>query len=271
MSSRRDEFKSGSSNPAKRFLEWDSNNAGFKFYDKEKGANVPVKIPFKFVVLKTLHTVKGWHGKSESGIYSNEVTDMNQVLNVKSFKGGYIASGLYRDIKDKLQGGVYFKSIYVMLADGSIANISLKGAACAAWGEFTKKVSNRLPDEWVAVSGATDQKNGSVKYTVPAFEFKGSLKETEGQMADAAYDVLKAYFNDYLSRKPEDAAPSADELLEEEAAPASKAAHLDTPVSTSAKPAAPSPSAPAPLVQPMVVSSTTAPEWTQPRLRQKQT
>jgi hypothetical protein len=31
-----------------------------------------------------------------------------------------------------------------------------------------------------------------------------------------------------------------------------------------AKPAAPAPSAPAPLVQPMVVSSTTAPEWTQP-------
>ena len=235
MSSRRDEFKSGSSNPAKRFLEWDSNNAGFKFYDKEKGANVPVKIPFKFVVLKTLHTVKGWHGKSESGIYSNEVTDMNQILNVKSFKGGYIASGLYRDIKDKLQGGVYFKSIYIMLADGSIANIGLKGAACAAWGEFTKKSAARLPDEWVAVSGATDQRNGSVKYTVPAFEFKGSLKAEDGDMADQAYDSLKAYFNDYLSRKPEDAAPSADELLQEEEAP-SKTAHLET------KPMKPAPS-----------------------------
>lgn len=235
MSSRRDEFKSGSSNPAKRFLEWDSNNAGFKFYDKEKGQNIPVKIPFKFVVLKTLHTVKGWHGKSESGIYSNEVTDMNQILNVKSFKGGYIASGLYRDIKDKLQGGVYFKSIYVMLADGSIANISLKGAACAAWGEFTKKSAARLPDEWVAVSGATDQRNGSVKYTVPAFEFKGSLKAEDGDMADQAYDSLKAYFNDYLSRKPEDAAPSADELLQEEEAP-SKTAHLET------KPMKPAPS-----------------------------
>ncbi len=113
-----------------------------------------------------------------------------------------------------------------MLADGSIANIGLKGAACAAWGDFTKKTSNRLPDEWVAVTGATDQRNGSVKYTIPAFEFKGSLKEAEGEMADAAYDQIKAYFNDYLSRKPEDAAPSADELLAEEAIP-NKTAHVE--------------------------------------------
>ena len=234
--SRRDEFKSGSSNPAKRFLEWDSNAGGFKFYDKEKGQNVPVKSPFKFVVLKTLHTVKGWHGKSESGIYSNEVTDMNQILNVKSFKGGHLVSGLYRDIKDKLQGGVYFKSIYVMLADGSVANMSLKGASCAAWGDFTKKTANRLPDEWVAVMGASEQRNGSVKYTVPTFEFKGSLKAEEGEMADEAYDALKAYFNDYLTRKPEDeAAPSGDELLEDEQP--SKVAHLET--SPSKKVAAP--------------------------------
>jgi hypothetical protein len=237
MSSRRDEFKSGSSNPAKRFLEWDSNAGGFKFYDKEKGQNIPVKIPFKFVVLKTLHTVKGWHGKSESGIYSNEVSDMNQVLNVKAFKGGHIASGLYRDIKDKLQGGVYFKSIYVMLADGSVANVSLKGASCAAWGEFTKKSAARLPDEWVAVSGATDQRNGSVKYTVPAFEFKGSLKSEEADMADQAYDSLKSYFNDYFSRKPEDSAPSADELLQEEAVP-NKTAHLETPQPKASSPMA---------------------------------
>jgi hypothetical protein len=227
MSSRRDEFKSGSSNPAKRYLEWDSNAGGFKFYDKEKGQNVPVKSPFKFVVLKTLHTVKGWHGKSESGIYSNEVTDMNQILNVKSFKGGHLVSGLYRDIKDKLQGGVYFKSIYVMLADGSVANIALKGASCAAWGDFTKKTANRLPDEWVAVMGASEQRNGSVKYTVPTFEFKGSLKAEEGQMADEAYDSLKGYLNDYLSRKPEDNAPSEEELLQDEQP--SKTAHLETP------------------------------------------
>ena len=225
MSNRRDEFKSGSTNPATRFLEWDSNAKGFKFYDKEKKENVPVKVPFKFLVLKSLHTVKGWHSKSESGIYSNEINNMNEMLNVKSFKGGHIVSGIYREIKEKLQGGVYFKSIYIMLGDGSIANIALKGASCAMWGDFTKKTSARLADEWVAVTGAEDQKNGSVKYSVPVFEFKGSLTEADAIKADQAYDVLSEYFKDYMARKVEEA-PSADELLEAEETP-NKAAHVE--------------------------------------------
>jgi hypothetical protein len=63
---------------------------------------------------------------------------------------------------------------------------------------------------------------------VPTFEFKGSLKAEEGDMADVAYDALKAYFNDYLSRKPEDeAAPSGEELLQDEQP--SKTAHLEMP------------------------------------------
>lgn len=225
MSSRRDEFKSGSSNPAARFLEWDSNAKGFKFYDKEKKENIPVKVPFKFLVLKSLHTVKGWHNKSESGIYANEIANMSEMLTVKSFKGGHIISGIYREIKEKLQGGVYYKSIYVMLGDGSIANIALKGASCAMWGDFTKKTSSRLADEWVAVTGAEDQKNGSVKYSVPMFEFKGSLTEADGIKADQAYDVLSEYFKDYMARKVEET-PSADELLEAEDTP-NKTAHVE--------------------------------------------
>jgi hypothetical protein len=226
MSNRRDEFKSGSTNPATRFLEWDSNAKGFKFYDKEKKENIPVKVPFKFLVLKSLHTVKGWHSKSESGIYSNEINNMNEMLNVKSFKGGHIVSGIYREIKEKLQGGVYFKSIYIMLGDGSIANIALKGASCAMWGDFTKKTSARLADEWVVVTGAEDQKNGSVKYSVPVFEFKGSLTEADAIKADEAYDVLSEYFKDYMARKVEEA-PSADELLEAEETIPNKAAHVE--------------------------------------------
>lgn len=202
--SRKDEFKSVSSNPAQKFLEWDSNSASFKYYDKEAGANKFVKTPFKFVVLKELHTIKGWHGGSESGIYSNEINNMNEQLTVKSFKGGHIATGLYRDIKDKLQGGNYHKSLYVMLGDGSVANISMKGAVVAKWGDFTQKCKNRLPDEWVAVTGHTDEKNGAVKYTTPKFEWKSTLTEEEGDMADKAYDVIKDYLAGYFSKQAEE-------------------------------------------------------------------
>lgn len=220
MSNRRDEFKSSNPNPATRFLEWDSNQGCFKFYSKEKGENIVVKIPFRFVVLKQLHTVKGWHGKSESGIYSNEVENMNDILHVKSFKGGPIVSGQYKDIKDRLNGGVYFKSIYVMLQDGSIANISLKGAAVAQWGDFIKKQMSRLPDEWVVVKGAKEEKNGSVKYTIPVFEFDKSLDEAFGEKADRAYDTLSDYFKGYLSRAAE------EEAFSDEAPEVDKTAHI---------------------------------------------
>ena len=218
MSSRKDEFKSVSSNPATKFLEWDSSNGQFKWYDKETSTNKLVKSPFKFVVLKELHTVKGWHERSESGIYSNEVANLNDKLEVKSFKGGVIASGLYRDIKEQLQGGVYNKSIYVMLGDGSVANIAMKGAVVAAWGDFTKKSRARLSDEWVAVTGHEDMKKGSVKYTIPVFEYKSTMTEAEGEMADVAYDIIKDYFAGYFGKAAEE-----EEVIKE----ASKTAHLD--------------------------------------------
>ena len=218
--SRKDEFKSVSTNPAAKFLEWDSNSGAFKWYDKESGQNKFVKAPFKFVVLKELHTIKGWHDKSESGIYSNEVASLNDRLEVKSFKGGPIISGLYRDIKDQLQGGVYNKSIYVMLGDGSLANISMKGAVVATWGDFTKKSRARLSDEWVAVLKHEDMKKGSVKYTIPVFEYKNTLTDSEGEMADKAYAIMKDYLTGYFGKASEEA---EQEVVRE----ASKTAHLD--------------------------------------------
>ena len=217
--SRKDEFKSVSTNPAAKFLEWDSNSGAFKWYDKEAGENKFIKTPFKFVVLKELHTIKGWHDKSESGIYSNEVATLNDRLDVKSFKGGPIISGIYRDIKDQLQGGVYNKSIYVMLADGSLANISMKGAVVATWGDFTKKSRARLSDEWVAVMKHEDMKKGSVKYTIPVFEYKSSMTSDEGGMADKAYEIMKDYLTGYFGKEAE------EEAVKE----FSKTAHLETP------------------------------------------
>ena len=50
-----------------------------------------------------MHTVRGWSNSSESGIYSNEVQYIGQEeLNVRSFKGGEIACGLWKDIKNKV-------------------------------------------------------------------------------------------------------------------------------------------------------------------------
>ena len=145
------------------------------------------------------------------------MVNLNDRLDVKSFKGGPIISGIYRDIKDQLQGGVYNKSIYVMLGDGSIANISMKGAVVATWGDFTKKSKARLSDEWVAVLKHEDMKKGSVKYTIPVFEYKSTMTDTEGELADKAYDIMKEYLAGYFGKEAE------EELVQD----VSKTAHLE--------------------------------------------
>lgn len=200
-SNRRNAFAQPQSNPATKFLEWKSNDQCFEYYDKEAQKKVQVPLPFKFLVLDELHTVKGWNDATSSAIYSNEVKYISkEPMTVKPFKGNEIAKGLYKDIKEKVvsAGGHYRKSIYIMLEDGLLANIQLKGSAVQKWGEFTNKTRNRLADEWVVVAKALEGKKGAVKFFTPEFGFEKSLTKNEGLLADNCFNILEAYLNAYL-------------------------------------------------------------------------
>ncbi len=215
-SNRAKAFSQPLSNPAKRFLEWKSNERAFSFYNKETKENVSVPLPFKFLVLDQLHTVSGWNDATSSGIYSNEVKFISkQVMTVKPFKGNEIAKGLYADIKEKVKnaGGHYVKSIYIMLEDGTLANIQLKGSAVQQWGEFTNKSLSRLPEEWVVVDKAVEGKKGAVKFTTPGFKFDGSLNDAQAAQADAVFDELETYLKAYLIK--EEAPVEVEDLNQE--------------------------------------------------------
>jgi hypothetical protein len=202
-SNRRQAFAQPQSNPATKFIEWKSNDKCFNYYDKEAQKNVEIPLPFKFLVLDELHTIKGWNDASSSNIYSNEVKFISkEVMTVKPFKGNEIAKGYYKDIKDKVvaAGGHYTKSIYVMLEDGSLANISLKGSGVQKWGDFTQKTRNRLADEWVTVAKAEDGKKGAVKFSTPSFSFANSISDEESNMADEAFNILESYLKTYLAK-----------------------------------------------------------------------
>ena len=202
-SNRRQAFAQPQTNPATKFIEWKSNDKCFNYYDKEAQKNVEIPLPFKFLVLDELHTIKGWNDASSSNIYSNEVKFISkEVMTVKPFKGNEIAKGYYKDIKDKVvaAGGHYTKSIYVMLEDGSLANISLKGSGVQKWGDFTQKTRNRLADEWVTVAKAEDGKKGAVKFSTPSFSFANSISDEEANMADEAFNILESYLKTYLAK-----------------------------------------------------------------------
>ena len=200
-SNRKQAFQMPMSNPATKFIDWKSNEKCFSFYDKENKVNVPIPLPFRFLALDELHTVKGWSDSCQSAIYANEVKFISkEPLTVKPFKGNEIAKGLYSDIKEKVKaaGAHYVKSIYIMLEDGSLANLQLKGASCQSWGDFTQKGRSRLPEEWVTVEKAIEGKKGAVKYYTPEFKFDKSLSENENTMADDAFAILETYLKAYL-------------------------------------------------------------------------
>lgn len=200
-SNRRQAFAQPQSNPATKFIDWKSNDKQFSYYDKENKVQVPIPLPFKFLALDEMHTVKGWSDSCQSAIFSNEVKYISkEIMTVKPFKGNEIAKGLYSEIKEKIKaaGGHYVKSIYIMLEDGSLANLQLKGASCQSWGDFTKKNRTRLPDEWVEVKKSDEGKKGAVKFYTPTFEFDKSLSESEMTLADDAFAILEVYLKAYL-------------------------------------------------------------------------
>lgn len=214
-SNRRSAFATPQSNPATKFLDWKSNDKCFEYYDKEKQEKVSVALPFKFLVLDELHTIRGWNDASSSGIFSNEVKFISkEIMTVKPFKGNEIAKGLYKDIKEKIvsAGGHYVKSIYIMLEDGSLANLQLKGSAVQKWGEFTQKTRNRLPDEWVQVTKAIEGKKGAVKFFTPDFSFERSISDTEAIQADEAFNILETYLKAYLVK----AEPVVEEIPQDD-------------------------------------------------------
>lgn len=217
-SNRRQAFAQPQKNPSTKFIEWKSNDKSFAYYDKEAGENKTIPLPFTFLVLDELHTIKGWNDASSSSIYSNEVKFISkEPLTVKPFKGNEIAKGLYKDIKEKVvaAGGHYTKSIYIMLEDGSLANIQLKGSAVQKWGDFTQKTKDRLPDEWVQVKSALEGKKGAVKFWTPEFTFYKSLNEDEANQADEAFNTLETYLKAYLV-KAEPIIEDVDDIKEDD-------------------------------------------------------
>lgn len=208
---------SNNPNPSTRWFEWHGSKGTINYWDKEKKERVEQPLPFTFLVLDILSTVKGWHEASESGIFANEVRDTKQdTLVVKSFKGGELASGLYQSIRDRVGnlGGYFVSSIYIAFKNEAgelvIGNLNLNGAALKAWSDFrqAKARGQIIFDKACRIVGSDSGKKGSVVFKTPKFE----LADTSSETAEAALELdkqLQEYLTSYLSRPRVEAAAAA--------------------------------------------------------------
>lgn len=221
------------------------------FYDKEhqnkdgsKGANVVVKMPFTFIVLDELGVVKGWHDASDSGITSNEVRDTrSEVMVVRAFKGGVLASGLYAGIRDKVSacGGHYTSSVYIAYRDGAemkLGNIQFKGDALKHWMEFRKQNAKAIWEKAVSITGSKEGKKGSIVFHSPVFALKDCSEEANNA-AGELQKTLAAFLVEYFAKTKSVQSASQQPADNITPMPAAGATHPPADDSWDAQPSAP--------------------------------
>lgn len=200
--------------PAVRYIDWDSENGQFKYYNKATKENVAIKLPVKFYVLDELTTIKGYSDKHQGGMWSNEVKNItNQKLKVvgkgkdgKSFK---IAEGFYQNIKDAVTaaGGKYTRSLYAAMLNENdeyeIVNFQLKGAAFSGWLEFCNEKKGSIMTDLIVCDDFKREKKGATKYTIPVFS--SEIASEEGNDAAITLDVkLQEYLKTYFDKTQEE-------------------------------------------------------------------
>lgn len=194
-------------NPAKFFASWDSTNKQFSFWDKVNKVDIMLPLPFAFIPLYKMTTLKGYNHKEGKSYWSNEVKDLStekfivksKNLATKEIKTEFV--GLYSEIKTLIDGRAnYTESLYVGVKDNAgvlqLANLQISTSALKPWITFIK--SNDISKIAVQVASFTNEKNGSVNFTSPVYS---ALPVTPKMDAEAGVlqKQVKEYIAGYLS------------------------------------------------------------------------
>lgn len=184
----------GVQSPVTKYIEWSSNDKGFKYYDKEKGEKVDVKMPLEFILMDDMLGVSG--GEMDDNdvfhpVRSGIVAHVGKTLSVKK-DGQTFITGKWADIKDKVkaEGGRYTSYAYAILGDELVC-FKLAGAALASWFEKGNGAK-------ITVKKSEEKKKGAVKYYSPIFEAEElsddvaeGLETNENVKAFDAYNEAK--------------------------------------------------------------------------------
>lgn len=204
-------------NPAERFFEWKGGDGTLQYFDKVKKENVEMKTPFTFILLDQLNTIGGYNKKLKTGLFSNEVRDIQtERLTVKFFDGGKVAEGFYADIKDTIvaKSGHFCKACYIAFKDGKdfkLGLIKMQGCSLGPWFEFAKENGGALYKQAVVLGKGELNDEGEITFHPPVFGLKDVSPETD-EIAKQIDAKLQEYLKGYFSRTlGERVAPAGDD------------------------------------------------------------
>jgi hypothetical protein len=208
-------------NPCTKWFKWAGSTGQVMHYDKITKQNVEVELPFTFLLLDVLSTIKGYDESAKASIWSNEVRDIkNSILTIKS-GSDVIASGTYSVVKDKSvsAGGSYAASCYIAYYDENkkltIGNMIMTGSSLGggvhkpsdktkkdieigAWIDFTKNFKADIYKKAIVVTKEERVcTQGATKFFCPKFSVKDVSAETD-KAAVELNNELQAYLETYL-------------------------------------------------------------------------
>lgn len=194
-------------NPASKFIEWKGGKGILRYFDKsrgEKGEDVIIPLPFTFLVLDRLSTIKGFSDSDQSGFWSNEVRDLKKEPFTVRTKKGVVHTGLYSTMAPVLNmGACYSQSIYAAVkgADGKleIVNIQMNGCAIGPWIELLK--GKDIYKYAVTIASRSDEKKkGQTVYYEPVFKLNSQIAEETEKQAIELDKQLQEYLAAYFKR-----------------------------------------------------------------------
>lgn len=205
-------------NPAIRFFSWSGGKGKVVYWDKENKEEVEVKLPFVFLPLDQLATIKGYSKRDQSGYWANEVRNVTkEAFTVKTSKGTQ-QEGLYKELADvRAKGAKYTKSIYLIFkheGEYAIGNFNASGSALTSWIELNNNY--KVENGKVAITGKTHvpAANGISEYYIPTFEYKSCTPE-ENEIAIIKDRELQIYLNQYLATPKYEPEQTGDVVIED--------------------------------------------------------
>ena len=175
----------------------------FIYYDKAKGEDVKVPLPFRFIPIEVLSTIKGFNQTHRCGVWSNEVKHINtDELTVNTYKGGLSVKGVYDKIKGEVKsmGGKFANSVYIgYRIDGKLelCNLQIHGASLSPFIEYGKLHKDLTQKGAMQVKSFKIATVGDNQFAEPIFEELPITPETESEAIELA-NTLKVYLDGYF-------------------------------------------------------------------------
>lgn len=177
--------------PYTKTIKWRSSESRFEYYDGENNQTIEIE---SFIPLEEMASVSGYHDGQKQGIWSNEVLDLRNDLEVRA-GNSVVVTGPWKNIKTEVagMGGKFTNVVIALMPDGEIVRFLFAGSGCSGW--IGKKFNPMQKQCGVSFDGSHEEKTGRVTYNVPDFSPK-RLNDEETIKAMESWKLVDSWLND---------------------------------------------------------------------------